>query len=246
MDTSTRADADAEARGAKHTPRGEAQQEALARAAFELIAERGFEGLRTRDVADRAGVNIATLHYYFATKEDLIRAVVGKLQESFANVHPLYGEPGAAEPLAELHREFTDAEYQVHAIRDTFTVLFELFMRGLRDPGNRAIIQALDAHWQEHISTYLADGVRAGVFRADLDIPTTAATLITFIKGSLAQVLLHGEAYPMREIHSQMERWLTEYASSDAHPHSDPHPHPHARPHQHAHDAGTEHAHSSE
>src|SRR5947208_9570069 len=32
---------------------------------------------RTRDVAAKVGVNIATLHYYFPTKEKLIRGVVG-------------------------------------------------------------------------------------------------------------------------------------------------------------------------
>ncbi len=37
------------------------RQEALVQAAYELLAERGFEGLRTRDVAGRVGVNIATL-----------------------------------------------------------------------------------------------------------------------------------------------------------------------------------------
>lgn len=34
-------------------------------AAFKQIAERGFEGLRTRDVAAEVGVKVATLHYYF-------------------------------------------------------------------------------------------------------------------------------------------------------------------------------------
>ena len=66
-----------------YTRHGAAQREALVQAAFNLIAERGFEGLRTRDVAARAGVNIATLHYYFATKEDLIRSVVDMLAEKF-------------------------------------------------------------------------------------------------------------------------------------------------------------------
>src|SRR5205809_67708 len=49
---------------------------ALVRAAYNQIAERGFEGLRTREVAGEAGVNIATLHYYFPTKEKLIEGVV--------------------------------------------------------------------------------------------------------------------------------------------------------------------------
>ena len=52
------------------------RRQELVRAAFQLIAKNGFEGLRTRDVADLVGVNIATLHYYFPTKESLIRGVL--------------------------------------------------------------------------------------------------------------------------------------------------------------------------
>ncbi|TMC63676.1 MAG: helix-turn-helix transcriptional regulator [Chloroflexota bacterium] len=51
----------------------EDREQALVEAAFNQIAERGFEGLRTREVAAGVGLNIATLHYYFPTKEALIR-----------------------------------------------------------------------------------------------------------------------------------------------------------------------------
>jgi len=46
----------------------EQRREELVRAAFNQIAEHGFEGLRTRDVANEVGVNIATLHYTFRQK----------------------------------------------------------------------------------------------------------------------------------------------------------------------------------
>src|SRR2546430_7157743 len=53
------------------TTHADERRRSLVLAAYDLIAEKGFEDLRTRDVAARAGVNIATLHYYFASKEDL-------------------------------------------------------------------------------------------------------------------------------------------------------------------------------
>src|SRR5919201_2737422 len=56
---------------------------ALVAAAYRRIATDGFEGLRTRDVARAVGVNIATLHYYFPTKEDLIRSVIGHAMSRF-------------------------------------------------------------------------------------------------------------------------------------------------------------------
>lgn len=43
---------------------GDQRRRSLVLAAYQLIAEGGFERLRTRDIAARAGVNIATLHYY--------------------------------------------------------------------------------------------------------------------------------------------------------------------------------------
>ena len=52
------------------------RRSALVLAAYRQIAARGFEGLRTREVAAEVGVNIATLHYYFPTKEKLIEGVV--------------------------------------------------------------------------------------------------------------------------------------------------------------------------
>ena len=70
----------------------EQRRQDLVLAAFELLAEKGFEGLRTRDVAARAGVNIATLHYYFPTKEALIGGVVEHVMTRFRSTR---GRTGA-------------------------------------------------------------------------------------------------------------------------------------------------------
>src|SRR5262249_40853896 len=79
--------------------------------AYELLAEGGFEHLRTRDIAARARVNVATLHYYFATKEDLIRAVVDLVVEQFRTVRaPTYTSQERT-PLQSILQELDDAEY---------------------------------------------------------------------------------------------------------------------------------------
>src|SRR3954471_22931156 len=56
---------------------------AIAVAARALIVEKGVEGLRTRDIAKRVGINIATLHYHVPTKEALIGLVAETMKVEF-------------------------------------------------------------------------------------------------------------------------------------------------------------------
>ena len=78
-------------------PRGgnpaETRQEIL-KAAEESFAASGFVGATTRQVATRAGVNVATLHYHFGNKERLYRAVLdaavsGEIAESERSDSPV-------------------------------------------------------------------------------------------------------------------------------------------------------------
>src|SRR5690349_11525582 len=66
---------------------------ALIAAAYNRIASDGFDGLRTLDVAADVGVNIATLHNYFPTKEALVQAVIGYTIGRFRSTLPAMGTP---------------------------------------------------------------------------------------------------------------------------------------------------------
>lgn len=69
-------------RKAAPLPEGPARERILA-AALEIFAERGFDGARTRDIAERAGANLGLLTYYFGGKEPLWQAAVS---QAFAEV----------------------------------------------------------------------------------------------------------------------------------------------------------------
>jgi DNA-binding transcriptional regulator YbjK len=58
------------------TPKGERRRCALVSAAAELLCEGGFEAVRHRSVANRAGLPLASTTYYFSSLDDLIAAAV--------------------------------------------------------------------------------------------------------------------------------------------------------------------------
>jgi len=197
------------------TAHGEAQRQALVDAAYHLIASGGFEHLRTRDIAARAGVNIATLHYYFATKEDLIRGVVERVHAELATVYAPSPTGAGRTPLEELRGEFADAQQRMRETPETFVILLELSLRALRDPAIQKMLTEMNTDWQSHVESYLAAGIGQGVFRSDLDVPTAAAVLIATIKGSLMQSMTR-QAFPLDRVAAEVERWLTGNAPPSA------------------------------
>ena len=55
-----------------------------------LFAAKGFEGTSVRDIAEKAGINVAMISYYFGSKEKLLEALfnsrIGSVQVRMENL----------------------------------------------------------------------------------------------------------------------------------------------------------------
>lgn len=85
----------------KRVRRKEARPGELIEAALALFVEKGFAATRVEEVAQRAGVSKGTLFLYFASKEDLFRAVVRAniSNQLSAMERELQGHEGSSEAL---------------------------------------------------------------------------------------------------------------------------------------------------
>jgi len=149
----------------------------IAAAARALIAERGFEGLRTRDIAEQVGINIATLHYHVPSKEALVELVAQSLRDEFKAQHMRRSRDGLS-ALEVLRLEFSDFRETLAKGGETFIVLSELSERARRDPRIAAVMQPLQTFWHGQIAEILDRGRADGSFRADLDAPAAASIVI--------------------------------------------------------------------
>src|SRR6266581_6697785 len=96
--------------------------------AFSMIAKGGLESFRTGDLAERVGINNATLHYHYPTKEDLVRAVGAYLAERYAHERSPVPASGSS-AVAALRREFNDAAFYRRERPDMLAVSREFTMR---------------------------------------------------------------------------------------------------------------------
>jgi len=70
----------------------------IVEAAHDVFMEKGFEGTRMREIADKADINKGLLHYYFKSKDKLFgavfsvafRKIIGKINEIFDADIPLF------------------------------------------------------------------------------------------------------------------------------------------------------------
>jgi AcrR family transcriptional regulator len=187
-------------------PAGQRRSELLA-AAYALIAEKGLEGLRTRDIAARAGLNISTLHYYFGTKEALVEAVVQFVSDKFAST--ARDERAETTTLRE-HFERAWLTFQRHP--QLAIVLQELALRAQRDPATRVAFRALFKHWNLEVAAVVAREKRNGSLRADVP-PAGAALIVTsFIMGAMTQLGVSGQAVDFKALSRELERLLTTVA----------------------------------
>jgi AcrR family transcriptional regulator len=207
----------------RHTQRGEAQKQKLVDAAYDIIAEEGFEGLRTREVAGRANLNVSTLHYYFATKEDLVRSVARRLLAEFKegreSADSQADGPGGTPQdsrgtLESLRAAFTSQSRILQKRPAAYVVVMELFTRSLHDRKMGPVVQELLDTWEGHFRSLITEGVRTGQISPPSDVSTATRALQSLLIGRAMITLIKGEEPEPESMFQQVSRWFSPRAKN--------------------------------
>jgi TetR/AcrR family transcriptional repressor of nem operon len=186
---------------ATHPP--EARRDELVLAAYREIANNGFEGLRTREVAGVVGVNIATLHYHFRTKEDLIRGVVGHAMARFQSTLAASGTSAG-----RLRSHFRGLRRLSREEPELFAVMGELMLRSARDRGLAEIVRKTNEYWHGTLRSLIRGARDEGEVPRGIDPDGMAAVIVATLKGVY---LLPGKSAPTADLEKtlrQLERVL--------------------------------------
>ena len=179
----------------------EKRRQELVNAAYRQIAERGFEGLRTREVVAEVGVNIATLHYYFPTKESLIRGVLEHAMDRFRTTLEPHGSPGD-----QLRNHLRAVRKLMVQEPELGAVMGELAMRSTRDRSVRKIVNEMFDAWHTVMRGLLRRAVREGNLRPDLDSDAVASLVIATLMASTLPPMAEAGRGDLAV--RQLERWM--------------------------------------
>jgi len=105
----------------EHPEAGDTTEQRIFDAAHEIFTQKGMDGAKMQEIADRAGINKALLHYYYRSKEKLYetvaRAIIGKALPALRQVIE------SELPLEEKIRGFIRTYIDIIS-RNTFIPLF--------------------------------------------------------------------------------------------------------------------------
>ena len=157
-------------------------------ATCEVVAERGFRDLRIADVAKIAGYSTGTVHYYFDSKEELLKEAFRFQYEQSRERRNAYARV-EEDPVVRL-RKLADGYLptSVETIR-SWRVWLELWVSALTDEGLRDINDYYYGDWRQAVLDAVTEGKTRGLLNV-IDPVAYADTFVGMLDGLAVQVLI--------------------------------------------------------
>ena len=188
------------ARSASRSRQADARRDELLQTALQLFAQRGFEGTTIADIATATGTAHGLVYHYFASKNELLLAVLERFSFLPELRRLLDVSPGreAAEVLTEIALRFSAL------LRERADLLRLVSRESQTNPIVATALAGVMLEGTQVISSYLDARVAAGELRAhDTTVPARALfwALVTMhlaqapqdgFEVALVEVLLNG------------------------------------------------------
>ena len=139
-----------------------------------VFAECGLE-LEMNEVAARANLGVGTLYRHFANREDLLRAIVRRaVEDALAQLRAALAS-APDDPRASLQALVSAGLHVQQQYRPLFAVMRDPRLAKLLDPSYG---QTIRTQLREIPRELIDHGIKAGIFRDDLDQEMAAVTIM--------------------------------------------------------------------
>ncbi|HEY7598612.1 MAG TPA: TetR/AcrR family transcriptional regulator, partial [Candidatus Limnocylindrales bacterium] len=160
-------------------------------AAERLVQVRGFNAFSYADIAAELGITKASLHYHFASKAELGRALIERYSERFALALAEI-DAGDGDASAKLTAY---AEIYAAVLRDRRMCLCGMLAADydtLPEPMREAVVRFFDSN-EAWLAGVLAEGEREGSLRLGGSEREAAQTIVSGLEGAMLVARPYGD-----------------------------------------------------
>ena len=173
-----------------HKRRSDLSTARLLQAAAHLIAEKGYGRTSLIEIANASGYSHGLVTLRFGSKEGLLRALFDRMTADWTirEIHPaIVGRVGMEAIRALLDVTRQAIRRNPTNVRALYALMFEAVL-GVEVLEER--VRAFHESQRVMYHSILAEGIEAGVVRADTNIDEAASLIISLIRGAGYQWLL--------------------------------------------------------
>lgn len=185
------------------------RREALVKAGYAEVLEKGIQGTTIDSVVERAGSSKGGALYYFPTKEDLLFGTLEWLLEQVGRSLDEVGRTPSS-PRARLASELELLFHSAEVNRNLYLVLYDFVPLGARGERFRSLFASFFERCRRRDMVIVEDGIRQKVFRR-VRPEDAAATIRALVDGYCLQWLMGPESVPIEAYRDRCRAVLGAY-----------------------------------
>jgi AcrR family transcriptional regulator len=159
----------------------EGREEEIILAAFHCISEIGIAATTTRAVAQKAGMNLGSIHYYFRSKDDLLLGVLKQLMKHKVKLFNTIGRSNLTPTQKIYYLLRSGSNFMQH--REEVVATISLWAHAVTQGGIwRSTYRKLFDELRGELKAIIDEGLETGEFH-NTDSTVLAETIIVAVQG---------------------------------------------------------------
>jgi len=185
----------------------------ITKAAYEIIAEKGYYNFTMMDIAQRAGVSSGLIHHYFKDKENMLVTLLREMQQNI-RISTEKAIAKSADPREQLDIFMNEAFNLVEEEREYIYVTYDFLTQIKFNERMQRIMSKLYRGYRETMIGILREGKEKGTFR-EVDEHFIATLFVSLFLGIELQYVIDNTAFFYREYTARIKKNIFDMVLSD-------------------------------
>lgn len=174
----------------------------LTRAAYKVVAQKGYYEFTVKDIAREAGLSTGMVHYYFKNKEALLLNLLKEINNNMT-IFLNRAIRTSDDPREKLTIFMTQAFEVVNREKDYFYIIIDFWTQINKNERMKRANIKLFRSYRDELSKILEEGIARGEF-VEMDVHFMATFIISIIQGMIVQHVIDRQRFSYEDYYNRV------------------------------------------